>query len=204
MFKDAFIKLDAVQAEKMTDVINPFLDSPMDPKSSSVLIHDLSFYKDYFLAEISNHNQHPPMMRAAICNGNGDVHVLSWANDVIFKLNKTIPVHLNDNSIIDYIRFFFSYVKGKHGRFIIVESVDDIDWREEPAPAGRKALAKMIEPITLKSRQDDGTHVFKVCIVFKNSLFQAEAHVKKDGLIFMTEEELLVEDIPVADDLFGL
>lgn len=204
MFKDAFIKLDADKSAKMIALINPFLDTAMDAQKTSVMIHDLSFYKGYFLAELARHDMNPPMVRAAVCDKAGNIFVLNWTNEVIFALNKKVPIELNDNNIIDYIRFFFAYVKGSHGRFVIVESVDDIDWREEPAPAGRKALAKMIEPITLKSREPDGTLIFKVCIVFKDSLFGAQVHVKPDGHISMKDEELIVEDIPVADDLFGL
>jgi hypothetical protein len=86
---------------------------------------------------------------------------------------------------------------------LIVDNVDDIDWREEPAPAGRKALGKMIEPLRVKSREADGTTIFSLSIVFKDSLFAAEAHLKPDGTLSLHNEELLVEDIPVADDVFG-
>ena len=66
-----------------------------------------------------------------------------------------------------------------------------------------EALAKMIEPMHVTRRDADGTVVFSVSIVFRDSLFAGEAHVKPDGLIILQNEELLVEDIPVADDLFG-
>ncbi len=203
MFADAFIKLDKAQSARVAALIAPFLDVTFDPERANVMIHHLSFYEGYFLAEISAHDVNPPLVRSVVCNDKGDVHVLNWTNDIIFKLNKVVPIQLNDDTILDYIRFFFTYVRGSHGRFLIVDSVDDIDWREEPAPAGRKALGKMIEPLHLVRREKDGTSIFKASIIFKDSLFQAEAHVKQDGQISMTNEELLVEDIPVADDVLG-
>lgn len=203
MFKEAFIKLDPVQASRMTALINPFLDIQFDPDNTGVMIHNLSFYEGYFIAELSRHDQYPPVTRVAVCNDKGEVHVLNWSNEAIHRLNKTVPITLTDESMADYVRFFFTYVRGSHGRFLIVDNVDDIDWREEPAPAGRKALGKMIEPLRIKKREDDGTVVFLCSIVFRDSLFQAEAHLKPDGLISMTNEELLVEDIPVADDVLG-
>jgi hypothetical protein len=131
------------------------------------------------------------------------VHVLDWGNAAIYKLNKSVPIALNEETMVDYIRFFFTYVRGSHGRFIVIDSVDDIDWKEEPAAAGRKALGKMIEPLRLKAQQADGTNIFILSIIFKDSLFQAEAHLAPDGSLSLRNEELLVEDIPVADDLFG-
>ncbi|HEU4839524.1 MAG TPA: hypothetical protein VFS88_08960 [Micavibrio sp.] len=203
MFKDAFIKLDPVQAARMVGLINPALDIKFDPDKSNVMIHNLPFYENYFIAEISRHDQQPPIVRAAVCNDKGEINVLNWSNEPIMALNKKAPIALNEENTPDYIRFFFTYVRGSHGRFLIIDTVDDIDWREEPAPAGRKALAKMIEPLHVKKRMDDGTVIYAVSVIFKDSLFAAEAHVRLDGTISLHNEELLVEDIPVADDLFG-
>lgn len=204
MFNDAFIKLDSVQAAKMVELANSHLDMKFDPARAVVMIHSLSFYDGWSLAEFSDHDQSPPITRVAVCNDKGDIQALNWSNAPIYKLNKEIPLTLNDNTLLDYVRFFFTFVRGKHGRFLIVDTVDDIDWREEPAPAGRKALAKMIEPLSLKRREDAGTSVFTASIIFKDSLFLSEIVVKTDGQIEMQNEELLVEDIPVADDLFGM
>ncbi len=203
MFKDAFIKLDSVQAAKMAALINPHLDISFDPDRVTVMIHKLSFYEGYYVTELSDHDQNPPVVRIAICNDAGEVHVRNWSNGPIYALNQSVPLKLNDNTLLDYVRFFFTFVRGKHGRFLIVDTVDDIDWREEPAPAGRKALAKMIEPLALKKRETDGTSIFTASIVFKDSLFVGEVVVHPDGRIEMRDEELLVEDIPVADDVFG-
>ena len=203
MFKDACIKLDPVQAARMVALINPVLDIKFDPDKSNVMIHNLSFYENYFIAEISRHDQQPPIVRVAVCNDKGEINVLNWTNQPIMDLNKRVPITLTESNMADYVRFFFAYVRGSHGRFLIIDSVDDIDWREEPAAAGRKALGKMIEPLHVKQREADGTVVFAASLIFKDSLFAAEAHVKPDGTISLHNEELLVEDIPVADDLFG-
>lgn len=203
MFKDAFIKLDPVQAAHMVERVNPHLDVPFHQSAATVMVHTLPFYENHLLVEIARHDQHPPLVRTVICDDKSGVTVLNWTNEPIHKLNAAAPIQLDDNNMMDYVRFFFTYVRGKHGRFIIIDTVDDIEWREEPAPAGRKALGKMIEPMHVIKRTEDGTTVFAVCIVFRDSLFTAEVHVKQDGLIVLQNEELLVEDIPVADDLFG-
>lgn len=204
MFKDAFIKLDPAQAAKLANLVNPHLDIKFDTANVVVMIHKISFYPGWIIAELADHEQNPPVTRFALCSEKDEVQVLNWSNAPIYKLNKQVPVTLNDNTLLDYVRFFFTFVRGKHGRFLIVDTVDDIDWREEPAAAGRKALAKMIEPLTLKKREEDGTSIFTASIVFKDSLFSSEIAVKPDGQIEMQNEELLVEDIPVADDIFGM
>lgn len=203
MFRDAFIKLDPAQAARMIEVVNSYLDHPFEISGAGVMVHDLSFYKGYFLTEITRGDVHPPLVRSAVCNDKGEVDILNGTNDTIYKLNAKAPLILNDETAKDYIKFFFHYVRGKHGRFLIVDSVDDIDWREEPAPAGRKALARMIEPLAKKSTLENGDAVYTASMIFKDSLFQAEVHVRPDGHLSLNKEELLVEGIPVADDLFG-
>ncbi len=203
MFRDAFIKLDAAKTARMVEVVNPFLDRAFDPGTATVMVHDLDFYKGYFLTEIARHDVYPPVLRTAVCNDKGEVHILNGTNDIIYALNAKAPLDLNDETAMPYVRFFFHYVRGKHGRFLIVDNVDDIDWREEPAPAGRKALARMIEPLRKKETLQDGTRLYIASMVFKDSLFQAEIHARSDGHLSLSKEELLVEGIPVADDLFG-
>lgn len=187
----------------MIEAVNAYLDHPFDISGATAMVHDLSFYKGYFLTEITRGNVHPPLVRSAICNDKGEVHILNGTNDIIYKLNAKAPLVLNDETASDYIKFFFHYVRGKHGRFLVVDSVDDIDWREEPAPAGRKALGRMIEPLAKKSTLENGETVYTASMIFKDSLFQADVHVRPDGHLSLNKEELLVEGIPVADDLFG-
>ncbi len=203
MFRDAFIKLDSKQAAAMTGMVNPHIDVAFDPALSTLMVYRLPFYKDHFFVELANHNQHPPVLRMAICSDAGAVYPLDWTNEPIFTLNKKVPITLNDETVFEYARFFFTYVRGKHGRFLIIDSVDDIDWQEEPAAAGRKALAKMIEPMSIKGRTAQGGYTLKACLVFKDSLFESDINVESDGHISLQNEELLVEAIPVADDLFG-
>lgn len=203
MFKDAFTKLDPKKTAQLLDIINLRLDRAFSAESARIMIHDLPFYPGHFLAEISSHAVHPPLLRHAVCDKGGGVTILDWTPAPILNLNHSAPLHLNEKTAPDYVRFYLAHTRGRHGRFLIVDTVDDIDWREEPAPSGRKAIAKMIEPLRFFSVGEDGSYVFLMTLVFKDSLFQAKARVERSGAFTLFDEELLIEDIPIADDLFG-
>jgi len=203
MFKDAFVKLDAVQAAQLTQTLSPFSDITFDPKQVTAMVHDLPFYKGFFLAELSDHTQNPAIVRTFICQNENRVYPVTWSNDIIYDLNETVPINLNNTTVESYVRFFFCYVRGRHGRFLVVDTVDDIDWRDEPAPAGRKALGRMIQPLTLLPRGAD-RFILQASMVFKDSLYQAKISVSDKGIVTMGDEELLVESLPVADDVFGI
>ena len=106
--------------------------------------------------------------------------------------------------MIGYVRFFFTYIKGQHGRFLLVDNPDEINWKDEPPPSGRKALAKLIEPLQITGRAADGTFDLQGSMIFKDSLFFAKISVNPGGQVTLSDEELLVEDIPVRDDVLGL
>jgi hypothetical protein len=204
MFKDAFAKLDPVQSAQMAVLINPHLDRAFDPQDVTIMIHDLPFYAGYFLAEISDHSEHPAIVRTCICNEHGAVHVLTWTNDPIYRLNKSVPIHLTPKNVESYARFFLYYVRGQHGRFSIIDTVDDIDWKEEPSPAGRKALSRMIQPLTCLEHDKTNGFKLRASVVYKDALFQSNIHITPQGVFSMTDEELMVESLPVSDDLIGV
>ncbi len=177
--------------------------SPFVGESIVVLSQDLPFYPGYKFLEISDHTAQPVRTQNIIYK-QGDVTVLNWTNEPIYALNAKAPIQLNKDTAPLYAKFFFTYVRGRHGRFLIVEGVDEIQWREEPPPAARKAVGKLLTPVTLSNIDADGTFNLVGQMMFKDSLFQSAIHVKPDGLVSLSDEELLIEDMPVQDDTLGL
>ena len=202
MFQDAYVKLDKNETKNLVELLRPKFDGAMfDPASTVVMTRGLPFYKNSRFFDIADHKTMPPARRFVIMSGD-DATVLDFTNQPIYSLNSKVPVSLNTQTVLDYARFFFSYVRGRHGRFIIVESVDDISWREEPPPAARKAVGKMIAPISLNISADN-VYQLTAQMMFKESLFRALILVSPDGQVKITEETLLIEDIPVVDDTLG-
>ncbi len=203
MFQDAFIKLDALESETVLEDINPVLEgSSFDSETVTILGQKLSFYPDYRFLDIADYEVVPHARRFIIYKP-GDVVVLNGTNEPVYALNEKAPLLLDENTAVDYVQFFFSYVKGKHGRFIITETVDDIQWKEEPPPAARKAIGKMIESVLVTKIDDDGSYHLVASMMFKDSLFKTSVIVSPSGLVNLSDEELLVEDMPVLDDIFG-
>ena len=206
MFSDSFTPLEHGKAAKILDQLNPLLDgSAFDASVARILKHTLPFYNGCELVEVSDYDVNPPRKVSFIYKeGNPEpVYILTGTNEPIYHLNKSTPVFLNEENICTYVLFFFSYVRGSYGRFNIVQGVDEINWREEPAPSGRKALGRMISPVTLKSANENGSFDLIATIVFRDSLFESSIHVDENGNVNMSNQEMLVENIPVLDDHFG-
>lgn len=203
MFADAFTKLEPENAALILERVNPLIDgTEYDPVEASVLVVDLLFYHGYQFIDISDHTMNPKRQHFVIYSPDV-IHVIDYSNEPLYQLNANTPVAINDDTVLEYVRFFFTYVSGRHGRFLIVENVDDVAWKENPPPNARKAIGDMIKPLELKEKLDDGTYILSSHMVFKDGLFKADIVVKADGLVSLTNEELLIEDMPILDDIFG-
>ncbi len=203
MFSNAFIKLDREEAQALVSEVNPHLkEGKFKEDTATVFAQDMSFYRGYRFLDIADFSAVPTVRKFAIYKP-GDITILNWTNEPIYRMNERVPVKLDKDNVADYVRFFFSYIRGRHGRFIIVESVDDIGWNEEPPAAARKAIGQMIMPVEVKGEDGGGTFHLVCCMIFKDSLFCTDVHVKANGTVDLSNEELLIEDVPVQDDIFG-
>jgi len=209
MFKDSFKEMKPNKLESLLSIVNEKLDgSSIDPEKAKALWHPLPFYDGYQFSEIRLKGENPPRLANVIAPiddkkwQNENVHVLDGSNKIFYELNESLPIILNDSTIHIYAQFFFSYVRGANGIFHIINSLDDVNWREQPALSGRKALEKMINPVLIKDKSDDG-YVLSATIVFKDSLFKSDIIVKNNGMISLSNQEILVEDLPIANSNFA-
>lgn len=202
MYQEAFSKLELSEIATILDKLNPEFDgSVFDPVESTILAQDVPFYPGYRLMDIADYAATPALRRFVLYSPD-DFVILNFTNEPIYELNQKLPIKLTEENVTDYVRFFFTYVRGRHGRFIITESVDDVNWKEDPPPAARKAIGKMLSPVTLEETKDGNYHL-SACMVFKDSLFKSKVKVENTGFVSLSDEELLVEDMPVLDDTFG-
>ena len=203
MFKEAFEKLDLADVATIVDRLNPLFEGKdFDPVDTVIMALDLPFYPGYRLFDISDHSGVPSSRRFALSNTENDI-VLNFTNEPIYNLNKDLPIKLTADTVADYVRFFFTYVRGRHGRFLIAETVEDIPWREDPPPAAKKTIGKMLSTLVLKDNGLEGHYNMNVTMIFKDSLFKSDVSVTSTGFVSLDNEELLIEDMPVLDDILG-
>jgi hypothetical protein len=206
MFADAFQEIEHGNAAKLLDKVNTSLDGiTFDPVSARILSHPLPFYPDCDLVEATEHEARPlKRVTFVIDNKTENVFILNGKNDPVYELNETVGLSLSQEDLPLYIRFFLNYVRGHYGFFHLVQSVNDIEWREEPTPNAQKALGKMIHPIQILGAHDKGGYHARCNIVFKQSLLETDLKITENGHVSFENQEIVVEDVPVSDDIFSL
>lgn len=193
-------KLDPEKAVRILKEVNPHLEPvPFRAETTTVRVQSLPFYRGYEFLELTDLSAVPAVRKYALYKP-GDINVVNWTNQTIYETNEKAPIVLDEDTVVSYVKFFFGYVRGRHGRFLIIETIDDIKWQVEPPLQGRKVMQDMLEPVTLVGRDGDGTYDLEAFMVFKDSLFKTRIHVRKDGLVSMSDEELKIEGMPVLQD----
>jgi|TARA_B100001971_G_C18188026_1_gene536854 hypothetical protein len=194
-------KLDNAAAVNKLEQINPFVEPiPMNVSETTVRERKLPFYKNVKFYEMTDLSAIPGARKYALADDN-NVFMVNWTNAPIYAANEYDEFELNDKSIKDYVKFFFAYVRGRHGRFIVVETFEDIKWQNEPPAQGRKVIQEMLHPVTVLNQDPDGTYNLEVFMIFKDSLFRTLVHVNSDGQVAMSDEELKVEGMPIIQDV---
>jgi hypothetical protein len=193
-------KIDSEKTSRLLKEVNPFLEPiPFSPQTTTIRTQKLPFYREHIMLELTDLSTVPAARKYALYKP-GDVSVIDWTNQAIYETNEKTSLQLDEETVVSYVKFFFNYVRGRHGRFLIIETIDDVRWQIEPPVQGRKVMQEMLSPVSVIGRDEDGTFNLVAFMVFKDSLFTTKIHVRPDGLVSMSEEELRIEGMPVLQD----
>lgn len=203
MFPEAFTKLDLNEVADIVDQINSIVDgSTFDPLETTVLAVNASYYPGYRFLDIADHSTHPPLQQFALQKGT-DYVLMNWSFKPIYDLNERAPIKLDEKNVLDYVRFFFAHVKGRHGRFKIIEGLDTIEWRDEVSLEQKKAYGVMVTPMKIEEKNKEGVFKIKALMMLKETLFKVDVFVEPNGRVTLTEHEILVEELPILDEIFA-
>lgn len=161
---------------------------------------DLPFYAEHELYEFTDPSSGTPAYTRRILYSPGSFQILNWTNGPIYSTNERAPIHVTEDNAATYVKFFFNYVKGRHGRFVIVENTDEIAWDGDVPQKGKDAVAKILTPVTV-TKSEDGKITLLAYMVFKDSLFRANVHVERDGMVSLSDEALVIEGMPIIEDV---
>jgi len=189
------------QQQRFVSTVNAVVKpEPLDPGSTEVRYATLPFYERVRFCRIIDHRQRPPNDRFALA-GAGEIVLLNKGNEPIYRCNATAPIRLSPDNVAQYAAFFFDHVAGRHGRFLLVDAVDDMRWLAHADPARIAEAAALVRPHAYKGVDEGGRFVIETCVVFKDALFRSLVRVAADGQIGIADETLLAEHLPVRTDI---
>jgi hypothetical protein len=217
MFEAPQTQLDPQAAQAILTEIAPLILPVKLPHDKTLVqVADLPFYKDYKFYALTDMTLPPPNVRYMLYKP-GDVSLMNWTNEPIYVINEKAPIILDRKTLVPYAKFFFHYVRGQLGRFIIVEKPEEVTWLPNATDEEKAKVAANIMPVTYKGIGRDNLFTLTCTVIFKNALFRTDIKVApyemdvfdQDlggnehftiGQMKLTNEELLLEELNVPVD----
>jgi hypothetical protein len=212
-----FQAVDPAATQKiLADIASDIAPIKLPADKTVIQCADLPFYDEFKLYALSDTTLPQPNTRYMLYKP-GDVSLMNWTNEPIYSVNERAPIKIDRKTCIPYARFFFHYVRGQLGRFIIVEKPEEVVWLGNANDKEKAEVAQRLIPITYKGIGRDNLITLTATVVFKNALFKTDIKVapfEMDvfdpeinapehftiGQMKLTNEDLLLEDLNVPVD----
>lgn len=217
MFEADFETLTPDAAKALLAEIAPEIEPVRLPSDKTLVqVMSLPFYDEYKFYALTDMTLPPPNVRYMLYKP-GDVNLMNWTNEPIYSVNEKAPIKLDKKTIIPYAKFFFHFVRGQLGRFIIVEKPEEVVWLPEANENEKAEVAARLMPVTYKGIGRDNLFTMTCTVIFKDALFRTDIKVapyEMDvydpeigapehftiGQMKLTNEEILIEKLNVPVD----
>lgn len=217
MFDVEFKPLDPAATQKfLMDIGVDIAPVKLPAGKTEVGVIDLPFYDEFKFYAITDTTLPKPNTRYALYKS-GDISLMNWTNEPIYSVNERAPIKLDRKTTVTYAKFFFHYVRGQLGRFIIVEKPEEVVWLANANDKEKAEVASRLMPVTYKGIGRDNLYTLTATVVFKNALFKTDIKIapyEMDvfdpetnqpehftiGQMKLTNEDLLLEELNVPID----
>ncbi len=190
---------NAVEGEELTgflDQINP-IDGKYrtSPNSTQVAWRTLPFYDSVALIRVQDPNWVNKKMTIYYLTDQGNLFRLNGTSPPIHEVNSKAPVKINDDNVLDYLRFFCFFVRGDEGPFYVAEDMSDANLPQDMDATTQSVIEGTIRPASFEGMNDQGHFLCDAVVFYSNALFIANFSVQPGGMIEMLNDE------PIAGDL---
>ena len=171
-----------------------------NPQSTKVTWRQLPFYERVVLIRVQDAAWTPRRLSIYYLTLDGNLFRLNGTSPPIHEVNATAPIKLNEDNILEYLRFFCYFVRGEEGPFLIAESMSDPDLPQTMDDKTRAVVQGTIRPATYEGKNEQGFYLCDGVVFYSNALFIANFAVQPGGMIEMLDDEPIAADLPVKVD----
>ncbi len=192
---------NAVQGDELAGFLEQI--NPIDGKhrvaaeSTKVDWRTLPFYDQVALIRVKEPSWSNQKMYVYYLTDQGNLFRLNGTSPPIHEVNAKAPIKVNEQNVLDYLRFFCFFVRGEEGPFYVAESMEDPNMPKEMDDTTRSVIEGTIRPASFEGVNDQGHFLCDAVVFYSNALFIANFAVQPTGMIEMLDDEPIAADLPV-------
>lgn len=169
-------------------------------ETTKVSWRSLPFYEQVVLIRLTDRTWLPENLAIFYLANQGQTVRLDGTSPPIHQTNADAPIRINDDNVLDYLRFFCFFVRGEDGPFLVAESMDTPGMPREMDDATRKAIEGTIRAASFEGKNAEGYWLCDAIVFYSNALFFSNFAIQPSGMIEMTDDDPLLQDMPVRVD----
>lgn len=165
------------------------------PNSTQVAWRTLPFYETVALIRVKDPNWVNKKMCIYYLTDQGNLFRLNGTSPPIHEVNSKAPVKINQDNVLEYLKFFCFFVRGDEGPFYISEDMNDANMPKDMDATTRSVIEGTIRPSSFEGMSEQGHFLCDAVVFYSNALFIANFSIQKNGMIEMLRDE------PIAGEL---
>lgn len=195
-FLNSFHKVEQAK-EKISSLI---IGEDNDISFTKIFKKELEFLPNYYLYEVTQSDMLPPKAYKAFISADREsVYKQDGSAEQFYAIAHLKDFCLSPSTVEEYIQCFFYCVYGGQGQLSLVETINDVNWRDKPAPALLSLITAELSPLSAQG-EDENSYLYEGCFVSNNALVKAQIKVLKNGRVTVNELEILFENLPVKSN----
>lgn len=178
--------------------INP-IDGKYRVSAETTQVHWrlLPFYETVALIRVKDPNWVNKKLNIYYLTDQGNLFRLNGTSPPIHEVNAKAPIKINEQNVLEYLRFFCFFVRGEEGPFYVSESMDDPNMPKDMDETTRSVVEGTVRPCTFEGMNEQGQFLCEAVVFYSNALFIANFSVQPTGMIEMLDDEPIAADLPV-------
>lgn len=193
-------KVDGEELEGFLDQIDP-IDGhhAVDTATTQVAWSQLPFYDGVALIRVVDKTWSTFGLVIYYLSNQGNLFRLNGTSPPIHEVNAKAPLRINEDSVLDYLRFFCFFVHGDEGPFYLAEDLNDpyIPRTPNDDDTIRLILKNNLKSVEFEKTNEQGKYLCNGLVFYSNALFFANFAVQPTGMIEMLGDEPVAGDLPV-------
>ena len=157
----------------------------------------LPFYVQVVLIRLRDRTWLPENLSIYYLANQGNLTRLDGTSPPIHQTNADAPIRINDDNVLEYLRFFCFFVRGEDGPFLVAEGMDTHGMPQSMDDTTRRVIEGTIRPATFEGKNAEGYWLCDAIVFYSNALFFSNFAVQPTGMIEMTDDDPLAQDLPV-------
>lgn len=171
-----------------------------DVTTSQVHWRTLPFYKQVVLIRVQDSTWIPENLNIFYLANQGQLTRLDGSSPPIHQTNADAGVHITDDNVLDYLRFFCFFVRGEDGPFLVAESMETHGIPKTMDDTTRRVIEGTLRPASYEGKNAEGFWMCDAIVFYANALYFSNFIIQPSGMIEMSDDDELADKLPIKVD----